>query len=269
MQEKGQKDLKNYLEALVDRFNRPAFISTDPISIPHSYTRRQDIEIAGFIAATFAWGQRKTIIAKAGDFLSRMGHRPYEFILDHREQDREAFLDFRHRTFQATDALYFLDFLQRYYRKHTSLEEAFLTDSGDFQSAFDALHGFHRRFFDVPYAPQRTAKHLPDPGRKSTCKRLNMFLRWMVRQDDRGVDFGLWQRIDPAALHMPLDVHVETHARRLGLLVRRQRDWGAVAELTERLRTLDPADPVRYDFALFGLGILQKETPPFEQEVSL
>ena len=250
-------DLKDFLDKNVARYNRPEFIPDDPICIPHRFDRLQDIEIIGFWVAMLAWGQRKTIIRKAEDLIERMDGQPYEFILHHREEDRRRFLDFKHRTFQATDTLYFLEFLQRYYRTHDTLEDAFARHLGwDAPHTGSALLGFHELFFSLPDAPQRTRKHIATPARKSTCKRLNMFLRWMVRKDRQGVDFGCWNRIRPEQLLMPLDVHVDRIARRLGLLHRRQTDWQAVLELTENLRRFDPADPVKYDFALFGVGVI-------------
>lgn len=262
-----EKDLKKFLDECVDQYNRPAFIEQDPISVPHRFSKLQDIEIIGFWVAMLAWGQRVTIINKANDLIERMDGAPYDFILNHREEDRRRFLDFKHRTFQPVDTLYFLEFFQQYYRLHDSLEDAFarfLTDEDPHTGP--ALAGFHELFFSLPDwaeqaglpdAPRRTRKHVATPERKSTCKRLNMFLRWMVRRDERGVDFGLWRRMSPAQLLMPLDVHVDRVARRHGLLQRKQTDWQAVLELTDRLRRYAPEDPVKYDFALFGLGILQ------------
>ena len=250
--------LKEFLDLLVDRYNQPGFIESDPISIPHRFSRLQDIEITAFWVAVLAWGQRKTIINKARELIRLMDGAPYEFILHHREEDRRPFLDFKHRTFQATDTLYFLEFLQWYYRRHDSLEDAFARflspEATDIEAA---LTGFHRLFFSLPGAPARTRKHIATPERRSTCKRLNMFLRWMVRQDNKGVDFGHWSRIRPDQLLMPLDVHVDRVARHYGLLTRKQTDWQAVQELTANLRQFDAADPVKYDFALFGLGVLQ------------
>lgn len=252
------KDLKGQLDQWVAQYNQPGFIEADPISVPKQFTKLQDIEIIAFWAAMLAWGQRKTIINKAQELIELMEGQPHAFILEHSEQDRERFLSFKHRTFQATDTLYFLDFLQHHYRQHHSLEDAFARYlRTEDEHVGPALIGFHEYFFSLPYAPQRTRKHVATPARKSSCKRLNMFLRWMVRRDDRGVDFGLWQRIRPAQLLMPLDVHVERVARRLGLLARKQTDWQAVLELTAALRRFDPEDPVKYDFALFGLGVDQ------------
>lgn len=258
---KMNQSLKTYLDQCVDQFNTPGFIENDPICIPHQFSRLQDIEIMGFWVAMLAWGQRKTIINKSRELVALMDGAPYDFIRNHEEKDRAAFLRFKHRTFQATDTLYFLDFLQNYYQKEKSLENAFCQFlPADALTTEQALIGFHRLFFSLPDAPQRTRKHIATPERKSTCKRLNMFLRWMVRKDDRGVDFGLWNKMKPAQLLMPLDVHVERISRKQGLLHRKQRDWQAVLELTAQLRQFDPEDPVKYDFALFGLGVLEQQT---------
>ncbi|MFK8058165.1 MAG: TIGR02757 family protein [Saprospiraceae bacterium] len=254
-----QKKIRDYLDELVQRFERPSFIDVDPISVAHVFSRKQDIEIAGFVAASFAWGQRPTILAKSNAFLKRMGDSPYEFIMNHEEKDRAVFEDFVHRTFQPLDALYFLDRLQRHYRQHDSLETLF--SDGLARDAIDvggALRHFHDQFFDVEYAPHRTRKHVATPSRKSSCKRLNMYLRWMVRPAAKGVDFGLWKKIDKRQLLLPLDVHVQRVATRLGLLSRKQADWQAVQELTAEVRKFDPKDPAKYDFALFGLGVLEK-----------
>ena len=225
--------------------------------MPHRFSRKQDIEISGFWTAIFAWGQRKTIIKKANAILELMDNAPFEFIINHQPKDRKRFANFVHRTFQYTDTLYFLHFLQQYYQRNDSLEDLFIPLKHD--TLKDGLMRFHESFFSLPDAPQRTRKHVSTPARKSSCKRLNMFLRWMVRRDDKGVDFGIWQRISPSQLYIPLDVHVESVARKLGLLTRNQTDWQAVEEITQNLRQLDPADPVRYDFALFGLGVLHPQ----------
>lgn len=251
------EDLYQLLEAAVDQYNRPGFIESDPISIPHQFSLKQDREIVGFWTAMLAWGQRKTIINNANKLVQLMDGAPYDFILNHQEEDRRAFLDFKHRTFQATDTLYFLEFFQQYYRQNDSLEDAFarhLSPTAPHTEA--ALAGFQQLFFALPDAPDRTRKHIPTPLRGSTCKRLNMFLRWMVRKDNKGVDFGIWDRISPSQLLIPLDVHVDRVARNLGLLERKQTDWGAVLELSEVLRGFDEGDPVKYDFALFGMGVL-------------
>ena len=250
--------LKAYLDDCVEQFNQPDFIANDPICIPHQFSKLQDIEIIGFWVAMLAWGQRKTIIKKAYELIDLMKGRPHEFILNHDEKERTRFLSFKHRTFQATDTLYFLEYLQQYYRNNESLEDAFSSHlNEDDISTKKALEGFHQQFFSLSDAPLRTRKHIATPAKNSSCKRLNMFLRWMVRDDEKGVDFGLWKKIKPAQLMMPLDVHVERVGRRLNLLDRKQRDWKAVEELTQNLRAFDPNDPVKYDYALFGLGVLE------------
>lgn len=251
-----QRSVQQLLEEQHDRFNRAEFIPGDPIALPHSLSLAADREIIGFWVAMLAWGNRKSILNSGAELLRLMDGSPLQFIRDHREQDRKPFLNFRHRTFNGTDALYFLDYLQRHYRQHDSLEEAFTRhlQAGD-PDIGPALTGFHRDFCSGPHFPERTAKHVATPERKSSCKRLNMFLRWMVRRDNRGVDFGLWKGISPAQLICPLDVHVERVARDLGLLQRKQRDWLAAQELTAALRHFDPKDPVRFDFALFGMGV--------------
>ncbi len=259
---KDPEMLGNFLEEQVQKNNRPDFIKDDPIQIPHRFTKRQDIEIMAFWAATLAWGQRKSIIKSANKLAELMDNAPYDFIKHHQETDRKRFVNFVHRTFQPTDALYFLAYLQQFYQKNDSLETAFLPDDAQNWSVKMMLTHFHRQFFALDYAPERTRKHVATPERGSACKRLCMFLRWVVRRDTEGVDFGLWQRITPANLMMPLDVHVERVARALGLLTRLRPDWEAVEELTANLRKFDPLDPVKYDFALFGLGIEQKT--PFD-----
>lgn len=250
----AREELKIYLNEKVDEYNRPLFIANDPISIPHAFSLKQDIEIMGFFAATLAWGQRKTIIAKCRELQQRFGGEPYRFVKTHTESELQNLLGFKHRTFNDTDLLYFVDFLHRHYNRFDSLEDAFLPD-GQFVSVEKSLSYFENYFFLHPDAPRRTRKHVATPARNSTCKRLNMFLRWMVRSDGRGVDFGLWKRIPQSALICPVDVHVERTARRLGLVSRPQTDWKTAVELTEILRLLDAADPVKYDFALFGLSI--------------
>jgi len=250
------------LRSAVAAWNNPDFIASDPISVPHRFSKLQDREIMGFWAATLAWGQRKTIINSALRLAELMDYAPHDFILHHEEQDRARFADFKHRTFQYTDTIWFLHWLQDYYRREESLETAFSRHllPGDITTE-RALAGFHDSFFDHPYAPERTRKHVATPVRGSTCKRLNMFLRWMVRKDDKGVDFGVWNRIRPAQLLVPLDVHVDRVARHLGLLHRPQTDWQAVLELTDNLRQFDPEDPVKFDFALFGMGVASFKMP--------
>ena len=256
------ENLKEYLDACVEQFNNTSFIPNDPISVAHLFSKPQDIEIIGFWVAILAWGQRKTIINKANELVQLMDGVPHDFILNHTEKDRIAFLRFKHRTFQTTDTLYFLEFLQWYYRQYSSLEQAFSMHMAKTDETVEkALIGFHDLFFSLPDAPQRTRKHIATPIRKSTCKRLNMFLRWMVRKDKKGVDFGLWNKIQAKQLLIPLDVHVDRVARRFKLISRKQTDWRTVLELTNFLKKLDPDDPVKYDFALFGLGVLEKNSP--------
>jgi uncharacterized protein (TIGR02757 family) len=246
-------DMKAFLDEKADLFNTPDFIPNDPVSIPHLFSKKQDIEIAGLFAAVLAWGQRITIIRKCKELMKWMDHDPHNFILSHRETDLKPFADFRHRTFNGTDALYFISALKSIYDRYPSLEDGFMVrNPGDNMES--ALIHFHNLFFSQEH-PKRTRKHLPTPERKSTCKRLNMYLRWMVRDDNRGVDFGLWKRIPPARLVCPCDVHVDRVARRLKLIKRKQTDWQTALELTDALRKFDPKDPVKYDFALFGLGI--------------
>ncbi|GAB2532181.1 TIGR02757 family protein [Spirosoma aerophilum] len=249
------QSVKDFLDEKADQYNRPSFIDRDPISIPHRFSRKQDIEIMGFWAAVLAWGQRPVILKKAAELVDLMDGAPFDFIRHHEESDVKRFLQFKHRTFNATDALYFIHFFRHYFQQHDSLEDAFLT-TNEGQTVESALIVFHDRFCGLTdFFPERTRKHIATPARNSSCKRLLMFLRWMVRQDDRGVDFGIWSRIRPDQLVIPIDVHVNRVARHLKLLNRPQTDWKAALELTETLRQFDPVDPIRYDFALFGLGV--------------
>ncbi|MGB5977649.1 MAG: TIGR02757 family protein [Cyclobacteriaceae bacterium] len=252
-------ELKEFLDEKADTYNVPAFIEDDPVSIPHLFSKKQDREISGFWAAVLAWGQRKTIIAKSRQLMDMMDGAPHDFILHHTEADLKPFLNFKHRTFNATDTLYFLHFFQHFYRQHHSLEQAFTMGIGpDDETIVNGLVRFHQLFFELEDYPERTRKHIATPARKSACKRINMFLRWMVRQDNNGVDFGIWNTISPSQLICPCDLHVDRVARRLGLIERKQTDWRTAKELTANLRMLDPSDPVRYDFALFGLGVMEK-----------
>jgi uncharacterized protein (TIGR02757 family) len=251
---------KALLDEMVDRFNRPEFIVNDPISIPHRFTCPQDIEIAGLFAAVLAWGQRVTIIKSCGDLLKRMDGAPYDFIMNHKAKDLQRMMGFKHRTFNDTDLLYFISFLKAHFSKHTSLEDLFLVDPND-PTIEKGLVNFHNQFFSVKDFPARTRKHIATPERHSACKRINMYLRWMVRDDNRGVDFGLWKRILPSQLVCPCDVHVERVARKLKLIQRKSVDWTTAIELTEELKKMDPNDPVKYDFALFGLGVTKTWRP--------
>lgn len=247
-------ELKMFLDTKVREYNQPEFIKNDPISIPHLFAKRQDIEIAGLFAATLAWGQRVTIINNCRRLLGWMDNDPYNFILHHQASDLKPFLEFRHRTFNATDTLYFIEFLKWFYSAHQSLEQAFMVDSKD-ETIENGLIRFRNLFFSLPDYPTRTEKHIATPERKSACKRLVMYLRWMVRNDNTGVDFGIWKTIKPTQLVCPCDVHVERVARKLKLIKRKQTDWLTALELTANLRKLDADDPVKYDFALFGLGL--------------
>ena len=247
------------LEQKYHEFNATAFIENDPISIPHSFSKKQDIEIMAFWTAMLSWGNRKSIITSAKKLVELMDGAPHQFVLGHQEKDLKKFLQFKHRTFNTTDTLYFIKFFKTYYQKHDSLEDAFCdTMAKKALTVETGLAGFHDLFFSLQDAPQRTKKHIATPVRKSTCKRINRYLRWMVRKDKVGVDFGLWEKIKPAQLLCPLDVHVDRVGRKLGLIKRKQTDWQTVLELTENLRSFDPLDPVKYDFALFGIGVLDK-----------
>lgn len=253
-----KNELNELLDRKVDLYDQPSFIKNDPISIPHLFTKKQDIEIAGFFAAVFSWGNRTTIINKSKELIQLMDNSPHEFCLHHKDNDLKKMLAFRHRTFNATDLLYFISFFKMHYQKHSSLEPAFAEwmNKNDL-TVENGLNGFYHYFFALPDFPGRTLKHIASPQKNSSCKRLNMFLRWMVRLDDKGVDFGIWKNISPAQLICPLDVHVARIATRLGILKRKQTDWQAALELTDFLRNLDPADPVKYDFALFGMGVTE------------
>lgn len=253
-----RKELKTFLDEKAALYNRPEFIEGDPLSIPHSYDRKQDKEIAGFFAATFAWGKRQTVIKKCRTLLSLMDHAPYDFVLNHKPTDLKRFDHFRHRTFLPPDTQYFIRFFRYFYSRHASLEEAFIPKMINGSPAMEeALKGFHRQFCSLPGFPARTRKHIATPGLNSTCKRLNMFLRWMVRKDNSGVDLGLWSKIRPSQLLCPVDVHVGRVAGKLQLVTRKQTDWKTTLELSRNLRKLDPVDPVKYDLALFGLGIIE------------
>lgn len=246
--------LKELLDQKVDLYNRPDFIEHDPIVIPHAFSKQQDIEIAGFFAAMLAWGQRVTIIRKCRELMALMDNAPYDFMLNHSENDLKRFLSFKHRTFNPTDTLYFIAFFKNFYKANNSLEAAFKLNPVDLHVE-KALTHFQQVFFSLDDFPTRTRKHIATPERKSTCKRLNMYLRWMVRNDNQGVDFGLWKSIQPSQLICPCDLHVIRVARLLKLIKRKQTDWQTALELTSQLRRLDANDPVKYDFALFGLGI--------------
>lgn len=250
-----QTELKEFLDLKVVQYNNPEFISTDPIQIPHAFTKKEDIEIAAFLTATIAWGNRKSIITNATNMMNLMDHAPHDFILQHSDDDLGRFQGFVHRTFNETDLSFFVQSLKNLYTHHQGLEAVFATytDSDNLQMA---ISKFKEVFFEIPH-PIRTTKHVSDPLKGSAAKRINMFLRWMVRDAATGVDFGIWKTIPPALLSCPLDVHSGNVARKLGLLKRKQNDAKALAELDKSLRKLDPKDPAKYDFALFGLGVFE------------
>jgi len=252
-------NLKGFLDDRYRFYNQKKFITTDPIQIPHKFKKLQDIEITGFWAAMLAWGNRTTIINKCNELIQLMDNDPHNFVLNSKATDYKRFKNFKHRTFNYTDTLHFLNFFKKYYTENNSLETAFTTGmSPNSNNIEQGLINFHNLFFNSKDAPQRTRKHVATPLRKSTCKRLNMFLRWMVRRDESKVDFGLWKNIKPHQLLCPLDVHVERVARKLNLISRKQRDWQTTLQLTEALKQFDANDPVKYDFALFGLGVEEK-----------
>ena len=258
------KIIKKELDEKVDWYNRPAFIPDDPISIPRLFTKKQDQEIAGLFAAIFSWGNRTTIINKSKELMKLMDDSPYAFCTGHTNADLKRLLHFKHRTFNATDLLYFIEFFKYHYSLHDSLEEAFTLNAAKASPSGGGLvgaclNGFNQYFFSLPDVPARTRKHIASPEKKSSCKRLNMFLRWMVRQDNNGVDLGIWTTISPSQLVIPIDVHVARVAKRYGILERKQVDWQAALELTAFLRNLDEKDPVKYDFALFGTGVMENK----------
>lgn len=250
--------LKALLDAKAEYYNKADFIPADPISIPHAFTDRADIEIAGFLVATIAWGQRVSIVKNGFRLMELMDNAPYDFVMNAGPADLKRISAFVHRTFNADDCLFFIASLKNIYRLHGGLEQAFAAGlrSGD-QNVYNSLLRFRELFLETPHLP-RSEKHLANPASGSTAKRLNMFLRWMVRHDAKGVDFGLWKLISPAQLCCPLDLHVGNVARRLGILRRAQNDWKAVEEIDQVLRSFDPVDPVKYDFALFSMGISEK-----------
>lgn len=250
-----QAQLKDYLDEKVNEYNCIHFIEKDPVSIPHLFRKKQDIEIAALFAAIFAWGNRTIIINKSKELMQRMDMSPYEFCLNATAKEVKLLETFKHRTFQADDLFHFIHFLRKHYQKYNTLEIAFTKGMNKNDETIEnALIGFRNYFFVAEHL-KRTEKHISSPLQKSTCKRLNMYLRWMVRNDNQGVDFGIWKNIKPSQLICPLDVHVVRVAKQLQLLTRKQVDWLAANELTECLKVMDKNDPVKYDFALFGLGI--------------
>jgi len=248
--------LKEFLEAKVIEYNNPKFIESDPIQIPHQFSLKEDIEISAFLTATIAWGNRKMIIKNAQKMMNLLGNSPYDFIMNHKELHSDDFDNFVHRTFNVTDFNFFIKSLKNIYQNHNGLESVF-SKHAENDSIQNAIHHFKKVFFEIEH-PIRTQKHISDPLKNSAAKRINMFLRWMVRNDNAGVDFGIWKTLSPAQLSCPLDVHSGNVARKLGLLSRKQNDAKALFELDTNLRKMDSEDPVKYDFALFGLGVFEK-----------
>ena len=249
--------LFEFLEEKVSFYNQPSFIYDDPISIPHKFTKKEDIEIAGFLSATLSWGQRVTIINKGKELLNRMDNSPFDFTLNASENEINSFSTFVHRTFQGEDCTYFIHSIQQIYKHEGGLENVFSKGYLPNHSIKDSIKYFREVFFAYEHL-HRTRKHIPDPLNGSAAKRINMFLRWMVRNDNQGVDFGIWKNIKTSDLMCPLDLHSGRIARKLGLLVRNQDDWRSVEELTANLRTFDPVDPVKYDFALLEPELMKR-----------
>ena len=249
-------DLKSFLDEKYAQFNQPFFIETDPIQVPKLFTGKEDIEIAAFLTASIAWGNRQSIIKNAGRLMRLMGEQPYDFVLSASEEDLQTLKKFVHRTFNGDDCIYFIRSLQHIYRNHGGLQAVFEEGFNSGNSVFSAHQHFFEVFFELP--GERTRRHVSDVEKGAAAKRLNMFLRWMVRTDKSKIDFGIWSGIPVSELMLPLDVHTGNVARKLGLLTRKSNDWKAVEEVTAALRNFDPADPVKYDFALFGLGAFEK-----------
>lgn len=248
-------ELKEFLDYKVEQYNTPQFIETDPVQIPHLFSKKEDIEISGFLTATISWGNRKSILKNANLLIDLLDRAPYDFVMQHSESDLEKLQPFVHRTFNGTDLIYFMKAFRNIYNRYGGPENIFSKHSGKV-SLQPAIHEFKKIFFELPHEP-RTEKHVSDPLKNSAAKRINMFLRWMVRNDNKGVDLGIWESISPSQLSCPLDVHSGNVARKLGLLKRKQNDAKALAELDKNLRKMDPKDPVKYDYALFGLGVFE------------
>lgn len=249
-------ELRDFLDAKVVQYNNPQFLDSDPIQVPHLFTKKEDIEISAFLTATIAWGNRKSIINNANLLMELLDNEPHNFVVSHKESDLLKLEPFVHRTFNGTDLIYFIKALRNIYNQYNGLESIFSQYTSD-TSTQPAITKFKQLFFELRH-PKRTTKHVSDPAMGSAAKRINMFLRWMVRDNTTNVDFGIWHSISPAILSCPLDVHSGNVARKLGLLIRKQNDSKAVAELDLQLRKMDPSDPVKYDFALFGLGVFEK-----------
>ncbi|GGI57420.1 TIGR02757 family protein [Winogradskyella haliclonae] len=250
-----REELKDFLDNKVELYNNPKFIDSDPIQIPHQFSKKEDIEIIGFLTATIAWGNRKSIITNAKRMANLLDHSPFEFVMQHQESDLEKLQAFVHRTFNGYDFIQFITSLNHIYTHHNGLEAIF-AKYAEANSLQNSIHKFKQHLFEIEHL-ERSRKHVSDPLKNSAAKRINMFLRWMVRNDNNGVDFGIWKSLSPRQLSCPLDVHSGNVARKLGLLKRKQNDGKALAELDQNLRKLDVNDPVKYDFALFGLGVFE------------
>ena len=251
-----KKELKNFLDLKVETYNRSSFIASDPIQIPHQFSTKEDVEIAGFLSATIAWGNRTMIIRNSNRMMEIMDNSPYDFIMNHSNKELKTITKFVHRTFNSTDFKYFITSLRNIYLRHNGLEFILKPSDGEINYQH-SIANFKNIFFELSHEI-RTEKHVSNPLKNSAAKRINMFLRWMVRTDNKGVDFGLWKTHTPSFLSCPLDVHSGNVARKLGILTRKQNDWKAVIELDSKLRQFDNNDPIKYDFALFGLGVFEK-----------
>jgi len=251
-----KSELKSFLDFKAEQYNTPEFIDSDPVQITHQFSKKEDIEIAGFLTDTISWGNRKSILKNANRLMEMLDRSPYDFILNHSESDLETLKGFVHRTFNESDLVYFISALKNIYNNHGGIETVF-TKTAEEKSLQPAIHEFKKIFFEIPHLP-RTQKHVSDPLKNSAAKRINMYLRWMVRKDNAGVDFGIWENLKASQLSCPLDVHSGNVARKLKLLKRKANDAKALNELDKSLRKLDASDPVKYDFALFGLGVFEK-----------
>ena len=249
-------DVKTFLDKKVEQYNNPSFIGTDPVQIPHQFTRDEDIEIAAFLTATIAWGRRSYIIKSGYEMMKRMNENPYHFLMNSGGKDYSTFIDYKYRTFNGIDMIFYLTSLKNIYQNMGGLRGLFRDLFDTSKNLAEGIIDARKKFFEVPY-PDRTGKHFPDISKGASAKRINLFLKWMIRKDNRGVDFGIWNDIPASELYIPLDVHTGNVARKLGLLERKQNDWKAVEELTAVLRKFDPEDPVKYDYALFGLGVFE------------
>ncbi len=252
------EELKEFLDEKAELYNQFSFIESDPIQIPHRFSVKEDIEISGFLAATLAWGNRKMIINKLNELMDRMGNSPFDFVMNYSDENFDKIETFKHRTLNSVDLDFYMKSLRNLYENHGGLESAFQFEKTHADS-FQAIENFRSIFLEIPHET-RSQKHLSSPAKGSAAKRINMFLRWMVRKDNQGVDFGIWNSISPSQLVCPLDVHSGNVARHLGILTRKQSDWKAAMELHHKLKEFDPNDPTKYDYALFGLGVFEKFT---------